>query len=954
MPHSNDRTVVSCAGDGDVRVFDVESPGSSTIPSAQAGSDHRRLGLNTLYDGVRHLGEADTNCRVYRSHLDRVKRIVTEASPHLFLTCSEDGEVRQWDLRQPSLAYPPPAGGRGFLAARRSPADAAAAADVPPPLISYARYHLDLNTISCSAAQPHYIALGGAHLHCFLHDRRMLGRDLVRERGAPAAGSSRADHRRQDEQRDQATQCVRRFAPDGVKTMKRTDNGHITACKISDYNPNEMVVSWSGDKIYSFDLVRSPDVGSAGPTTRSAALGRGAGDSRLRLRESRVRKRKREKTGSDGSGGERRRAGGSRPRSRSSRSSADPDGDLALRVRYGNGQTEDIPIWERPEVGRTLSSDRHLQAYDVARAVLRIRKELFDLRSRRRSASATTATTSSSSSSSRSEDDRRPFSVALRHAAAYLPIVDELIRTWRYPVNPTAEEVNLQRRMRRGRESTYRFVQAAGTAARVLGGRLRAAGGEENSALYHFRRVAFATDRGGPLERSDYFSYDFLRAIFAWLDGGRDGLLEAFTASVTDRPNHRRCPIPPGSDLRALDDILIPYLLDLAGDRAIVYVNPSRFERDEPETVFETERAAVTTFGRAVAFPLDDAARPAPTDIAGPSSAAPAGFHPRVLEDRQTATRFWALKVARGVLTNAAEDINSTFVVHAFGALERMSEEEARFLEVDVDPGRGRASRDSEVPAVTGTRTAEAEDGPQDTPNPAPHPRRLAYRLDLEDWSDDDSSMSIDEAEDTATEREESSGSSSEDGGGGDSHDDDSSDVGDPIAEEEEQAYQAEARQFFWATTMDRNFLRTRVEADVPCSSHTRTYDGHCNIETVKDVNFCGLRDEYVVSGSDGGQFFIWDKRTSYIVNVLQGDEDVVNVIQGEARVRRSRRRRKLTLPPSSRPPLRADASGVRHGSYHQDLLPRQTRTVRGTERYQRCRRRLEEAPAASQILAFV
>lgn len=35
----------------------------------------------------------DTNARIYSSHGDQVKRIVTESSPNLFLTCSEDGEV---------------------------------------------------------------------------------------------------------------------------------------------------------------------------------------------------------------------------------------------------------------------------------------------------------------------------------------------------------------------------------------------------------------------------------------------------------------------------------------------------------------------------------------------------------------------------------------------------------------------------------------------------------------------------------------------------------------------------------------------------------------------------------------------------------------------------------------------------------------------------------------------
>jgi nuclear receptor interaction protein len=52
-------------------------------------------------------------------------------------------------------------------------------------------------------------------------------------------------------------------------------------------------------------------------------------------------------------------------------------------------------------------------------------------------------------------------------------------------------------------------------------------------------------------------------------------------------------------------------------------------------------------------------------------------------------------------------------------------------------------------------------------------------------------------------------------------------------------------------------------------------------VKTVKDVNYFGLDDEYVVSGSDDGNFFIWDRKTSELVNVLEGDGEVVNVIQG-------------------------------------------------------------------------
>ena len=95
MPHSDDRTLVTCAGDGEVRVFDIEHDGRSTIPSAHSNiaSSRRSRAFNNLYRGVRYLNDGNTNARVYRSHGDRVKRIVTESSPHLFLTCSEDGEV---------------------------------------------------------------------------------------------------------------------------------------------------------------------------------------------------------------------------------------------------------------------------------------------------------------------------------------------------------------------------------------------------------------------------------------------------------------------------------------------------------------------------------------------------------------------------------------------------------------------------------------------------------------------------------------------------------------------------------------------------------------------------------------------------------------------------------------------------------------------------------------------
>jgi nuclear receptor interaction protein len=86
---------------------------------------------------------------------------------------------------------------------------------------------------------------------------------------------------------------------------------------------------------------------------------------------------------------------------------------------------------------------------------------------------------------------------------------------------------------------------------------------------------------------------------------------------------------------------------------------------------------------------------------------------------------------------------------------------------------------------------------------------------------------------------------------------------------------------FMYRSAFERRQMREKVASTIPCGSHTRIYRGHCNVKTVKDVNFFGLDDEYVVSGSDDGNLFIWDRKTSQLVNILEGDGEVVNVAQG-------------------------------------------------------------------------
>ncbi|XP_001632024.3 DDB1- and CUL4-associated factor 8 isoform X2 [Nematostella vectensis] len=60
-----------------------------------------------------------------------------------------------------------------------------------------------------------------------------------------------------------------------------------------------------------------------------------------------------------------------------------------------------------------------------------------------------------------------------------------------------------------------------------------------------------------------------------------------------------------------------------------------------------------------------------------------------------------------------------------------------------------------------------------------------------------------------------------------------------------------------------------------------KQYKGHRNNATVKGVNFYGPESEFVVSGSDCGHVFLWDKQTEEIVNFLDADATgVVNCLE--------------------------------------------------------------------------
>jgi nuclear receptor interaction protein len=817
MPHSNDRTVITCAGDSEVRVFDLEyggNAGSATDSSFQNST--RSLRFNKFFSNARWLNETTTSARVYRSHADRVKRVVTESSPHLFLTCSEDGEVRQWDLRQPSSFYPAPSRTRRWGRYYHSATDDNASGSVPPPLISYKKYALDLNSISCSASQPQYIALGGAHLHCFLHDRRMLGRDLDAERGKPASYKPPVAGSTEDEAMNQATRCVRRFAPNNKRKMKLHDNGHITACKISDARPNEVIASWSGEHIYSFDIVNSPDVRDKEAQMEAKYVAK-------RLRHQSERKRKRMENASSSSS-----AGKAQPPQRLRRvaDGTQEDGQTALRVQYEDGESSVTLTDLRSR--HALLIESKARAESVAHALVRLRKTMFEF-------TASFGDAAEMEHPTELTPHTAIYTNILGQCTALLPQMDEIIRGWTYPVNPSDEDVRFQNTMRKNRQKSWRFVQATGVLARSLGGIVQTTGGLDVSQV-HFGTIKPANREERHIDDSERFCYDFLKAITLWISGGRGRLFAGFRRHADTDAMTQRYPLDQHEGrMEILHRQLSQYLQDLADETTpIVDLDANEFLTDNQRNLFENQKRAVTDFMHAVertvlatngeAHSIAELETMQTDNLEKQSQA-------RIM-DKGVAARCWAVPVGRSLLMAAAEGVNYDFVRRAFGGVGVMSED---MVDAVRDPASSSAPR-TEEPGTSLT-------------------------VQIEGATDEDDNEFHDATETTAHAEAASNSSDASDSSASDSEDA-------PLPIPQHVAF-------------TRRHSRTSVNASIPYRSHNRCYRGHLNARTVKDVNYYGLDDEYIVSGSDDGHFFIWDRKTGEVVNILKGDGEVVNVVTG-------------------------------------------------------------------------
>ncbi|XP_014216929.1 DDB1- and CUL4-associated factor 8 isoform X1 [Copidosoma floridanum] len=76
------------------------------------------------------------------------------------------------------------------------------------------------------------------------------------------------------------------------------------------------------------------------------------------------------------------------------------------------------------------------------------------------------------------------------------------------------------------------------------------------------------------------------------------------------------------------------------------------------------------------------------------------------------------------------------------------------------------------------------------------------------------------------------------------------------------------------------------VSSSYQSGDFAHKYQGHRNSATVKGVNFFGPKSEFILSGSDCGNIFIWDKKTEAIVQWMPGDEHgSVNVLESHPHI---------------------------------------------------------------------
>ncbi|KZT62944.1 WD40 repeat-like protein [Calocera cornea HHB12733] len=210
----NSSLIATCAGDSEVRVFDIE----------KARGD---AGLGQSINGrTWDISREEPRTRVFRCHSRRTKRIVPESASN-FLSVSQDGTVRQHDLRTEHTCR----------------------TGCPPPLIKVPH---QLFAIARSSLTPFYFVVAGSSPYGHLFDRRMIPRLLKEEWGVSA-------------HEDELAQAVRKFGRKVIPSYEKARDAHVTGSRMAESNGHELLLSYSGDGIYLYSIYDDVENSSFAP-----------------------------------------------------------------------------------------------------------------------------------------------------------------------------------------------------------------------------------------------------------------------------------------------------------------------------------------------------------------------------------------------------------------------------------------------------------------------------------------------------------------------------------------------------------------------------------------------------------------------------------------------------------------------------------------------------------------
>ncbi|XP_034181101.2 WD and tetratricopeptide repeats 1 [Osmia lignaria lignaria] len=208
MPKSNDRILVSGAGDGKVRVRDL-----------------------TILEPIFWC-----NC-----HIGRVKRIATAATvPFLFWSAAEDGLVLQYDIRAPHSCKSNDCN------------------SVLVNLVNHMGRYAEGKCIAVNPKKPELIAVGANDAYIRMYDRRMIKLSQV-----PIISSQHSDLTRGntgragegDPDENIPLGCAQYFIAGHLHSRQRDSNRNLTTTYLTfSADGNELLVNMGGEQIYLFDI----------------------------------------------------------------------------------------------------------------------------------------------------------------------------------------------------------------------------------------------------------------------------------------------------------------------------------------------------------------------------------------------------------------------------------------------------------------------------------------------------------------------------------------------------------------------------------------------------------------------------------------------------------------------------------------------------------------------------